>query len=147
MIQNTPNSTSSAVAHRPEECNRLLLAALEAGDIEASVSLYEPGAVLFARSGAPLSGHPAIRDNNASIIALKPTFHIEQIVTAINAEGDIATTRMKARLEGSRADGSRVTSELHTLEVLRKQGDGSWRYVIDDPFGSMRAQMENKRTS
>lgn len=141
MTRNNLNGTSSPVAYLPEECDRLLLAALEAGDIEASVLLYEPGAVLFARSGAPLSGHQAIRDNNAAIIALKPTFHIDRIVTTLNVEGDIATTRMQARLEGSRADGSRVTSELHTLEVLRKQADGTWRYVIDDPFGSMRAQM------
>jgi ketosteroid isomerase-like protein len=143
MAQDKLNGMPSPVAHCPEECNRLLLAALETGDIEASVQLYEPGAVLFVRSGELLSGHMAIRDNNAKIIALKPTFYIEKIVTTINAEGDIATTRMKARLEGSRADGRRITSELHTLEVQRKQADGSWRYVIDDPFGSMRAQLDN----
>ena len=147
MAQDKQNSMSSTVADRPEECNRLLLAALERGDIEASVQLYEPGAVLFVRSGALLSGHAAIRENNAGIIALKPTFHIEKIVTTLNAEGDIATTRMKARLEGSRPDGRHVTSELHTLEVLRRQADGSWRYVIDDPFGSMRAQIDNKEAT
>jgi ketosteroid isomerase-like protein len=147
MTQKPLDGTPSPVAHRPEDCNRLLLAALEAGDIEASVLLYESGAILFTRSGKLLSGHKAIRDNNAGIIALKPTFHIEQIVTTINADGDIATTRMKARLEGCRADGGHVTSDLHTLEVLRKQSDGSWRYVIDDPFGSMRAQMDEARAA
>ena len=147
MTQNPLDGASSPVAHRPEDCNRLLLAALEAGDIEASVMLYEAGAILFTRSGKLLSGHKAIRDNNAGIIALKPTFHIEQIVTTMNVDGDIATTRMKARLEGTRVDGGQVTSDLHTLEVLRKQGDGSWRYVIDDPFGSMRAQMSETRAA
>jgi len=30
---------------------------------------------------------------------------------------------------------------VHTLEVLRKQPDGNWKYVIDDPCGSMREGM------
>lgn len=129
-------------AAAPEDCDRILLAALQSGDIETSVSLYEPDAALFSKSGEVMIGHEAIRANNAALIALKPTFHIERIVTTMNGDGSIATTRMKARLEGTRPDGRLVRSAMHTLEVLRRQDDGSWRYVIDDPFGSMRAQME-----
>lgn len=129
-------------AAAPEDCDRILLAALQAGDIETSVSLYEPDATLFKKSGEVMTGHEAIRANNAALIALKPTFYIERIVTTMNGDGSIATTRMKARLEGTRPDGKPVRSDMHTLEVLRRQDDGSWRYVIDDPFGSMRAQME-----
>ena len=142
MTENKSSSATLQTAYQPEDCDRILLAALEAGDIETSVALYEPGAALFARSGEVMTGHAAIRANNAALIALKPRFHIERIVTTVSGDGGIATTRMKARLEGSRSDGRPVKSELHTLEVLRKQADGSWRYVIDDPFGSMRAQME-----
>ena len=140
------NELSSNAAVRgalaPEDCDRILLAALQAGDIETSVALYEPDAALFTKSGEVMTGHDAIRANNAALIALKPTFHIERIVTTMNGDGSIATTRMIARLEGTRADGRPVTSSLHTLEVLRRQDDGSWRYVIDDPFGSMRGQMD-----
>jgi uncharacterized protein (TIGR02246 family) len=132
-------------AAAPEDCDRILLAALEAGDIETSVALYEPDAALFSKSGEVMIGHEKIRANNAALIALKPTFHIERIVTTMNGDGNIATTRMKATLEGTRPDGKPVKSAMHTLEVLRLQDDGSWRYVIDDPFGSMRAQMEAER--
>jgi ketosteroid isomerase-like protein len=129
-------------AREPEDCDRMLLAALQAGDIDASVALYEPGAALFAKSGEAVVGHEAIRASNAALIALKPIFHIERIVTTVSGDGTIATTRMKATLEGTRPDGRPVKSALHTLEVLRRQPDGSWRYVIDDPFGSMRDKME-----
>jgi uncharacterized protein (TIGR02246 family) len=129
-------------AAAPEDCDRILLHALQEGDIETSVALYEPDAALFSKSGEAMIGHDAIRANNAALIALKPTFHIEYIVTTMNGDGSIATTRMKASLEGTRPDGRPVKSALHTLEVLRRQDDGSWRYVIDDPFGSMRAQLE-----
>jgi uncharacterized protein (TIGR02246 family) len=136
---------ASPRALAPEDCDRILLAALQAGDIETSVALYEPDAALFSKSGEVMIGHDAIRANNAALIALKPTFHVERIVTTLNGDGSIATTRMKASLEGTRPDGKPVKSAMHTLEVLRRQDDGSWRYVIDDPFGSMRAQMEAQR--
>jgi len=143
MSQDKPGRAGQqAVARQPEDCDRLLLAALQAGDIDTSVALYEPGAALFAKSGEAVVGHDAIRASNAALIALKPTFHIERIVTTVSGDGSIATTRMKATLEGTRPDGRPVKSALHTLEVVRRQPDGSWRYVIDDPFGSMRDQME-----
>ena len=141
MTNQLPSNTAVRSALAPEDCDRMLLAALQAGDIETSVALYEPDAALFAKSGEVMIGHDAIRANNAALIALKPTFHIERIVTTMNGDGSIATTRMIARLDGTRADGKPVTSALHTLEVLRRQDDGTWRYVIDDPFGSMRGQM------
>jgi ketosteroid isomerase-like protein len=141
MLDNKDRELSASGARKPEDCDRILLAALEAGDIETSVALYEPTAVLFKKSGETMTGHELIRVNNAALIALKPVFYIEQIVTTLNGDGTIATTRMKARLEGMQADGKPVNSAIHTLEVLRRQHDGSWRYVIDDPFGSMRASM------
>ncbi|GAC1420691.1 MAG: hypothetical protein NVSMB6_22370 [Burkholderiaceae bacterium] len=127
----------------PEDCDGLLLAALERGDLDASVALYEPSAVLFKKSGMLMNGRDEIRVGNAALIALKPTFHVDKIVTTISGDGTLATTRMDATLEGTGADGTPIRSRIHSLEVLRKQADGSWRYVIDDPFGSMRATLEN----
>jgi ketosteroid isomerase-like protein len=144
MTDNKPARSGADDARQPEDCNRILLAALEAGDIETSVLLYEPTAVLFKKSGATMTGHDAIRENNAALIALKPTFHIEEIVTTMNGDQTIATTRMKATLAGTKADGAPVSGAISSLEVLRKQQDGSWRYVIDDPFGSMRASMDQR---
>ena len=51
---------------------------------------------------------------------------------------------MKASLIGTAADGSEIRGDIHTLEVLRKQSDGSWRYIIDDPYGSMRENMRER---
>lgn len=141
MNQDKALPAGATVAMKPEDCNRILLAALETGDIDTSVNLYEAGAVLFAKSGETMTGHEAIRANNAALIALRPTFHIEEIIMTMNGDGTIATTRMKARMDGTRPDGKPVQGVIHTLEVLRRQADGSWRYVIDDPFGSMRGAM------
>lgn len=131
-------------AHHPEDCNRILLAALESGDIETSVELYEPSAVLFKKSGQTMTGHEEIRKNNAFLIALKPTFTIEFIKTTFSGDGNLATNRMKAAMSGTNAEGKKIDGLIHTLEVLRKQADGSWRYVIDDPYGSMRSELQER---
>ncbi|MDQ9170373.1 DUF4440 domain-containing protein [Oxalobacteraceae bacterium R-40] len=131
-------------AHHPEECNRLLLAALESGDIETSVALYEPTAVLFRKSGQTVTGHDEIRKNNAFLIALHPKFTIEFIKTTISGDGTLATNRMKAAMSGTNAEGKKIEGQIHTLEVLRKQEGGSWLYIIDDPYGSMRSEMEER---
>jgi uncharacterized protein (TIGR02246 family) len=139
-----PNSDAnvSKLAAQPEDCSRVLVAALESGDIDLSVALYESSAVLFKKSGETMTGLDAIRENNAGVIALKPKFTIAFITATLSGDGSLATNRMKAELEFTKPDGQLVKTNVDTLEVLRKQADGSWRYIIDDPYGSMRAGMK-----
>lgn len=132
----------SKLAAQPEDCSRVLVAALESGDIDLSVALYESSAVLFKKSGETMTGLDAIRENNAGVIALKPKFTIAFITATLSGDGSLATNRMKAELEFTKPDGQLVKTNVDTLEVLRKQADGSWRYIIDDPYGSMRAGMK-----
>jgi len=144
MQDNNTARVTEQVAREPQDCDRILIAAVEAGDLETSVALYEAGAVLFKKSGEAMHGHDAIRAANAALIAIKPHFTIEFIKTTVNKEGDLATTRMKAQLNGTRADGRAAQDTVHTLEVVRRQADGTWRYVIDDPYGSMRESMKER---
>ena len=125
----------------PGDCDRILLAAFERGDIDATLVLYEPGAVLFREDGGTMTGLDAIRQQNAVIISLKPKFTIDFIHSTISGDGSLATTRMKCHLAGTTPEGKPIKSTVHTLEVLRRQADGAWKYVIDDPYGSMREGM------
>lgn len=138
------NANVSQLAGQPEDCSRVLVAALESGDIELSVALYETSAVLFKKSGETMTGLDAIRENNAGVIALKPKFTIAFITATLSGDGTLATNRMKAELAFTKPDGQLVRTNVDTLEVLRKQEDGSWRYIIDDPYGSMRAGMKDR---
>lgn len=133
------------IAMQPEDCSRILIAALESGDIETSLAVYETDAILFKKSGEPMNGLDAIRASNAGLIAMKPTFRIEFIKSTISADGTLATNRMKAELSWTDKEGKTKQGSVDTLEVLRRQPDGSWRYVIDDPYGSMRAGMQNRQ--
>lgn len=144
VSEHTIHEKAGICARTPEECGRMLLTALETGDIEASLALYESTAILFKKSGETVSGHDAIRAINAMLIALKPKFTIEFVKTTFSGDGTIATTRTKASLAGTGPDGRPVHSDIYTLEVLRLQADGGWRYLIDDPYGSMRASLSER---
>lgn len=142
MSENLKKGKAGAQALRPEECDRILLAALESGDIEACVALYEPAAVLFKKSGEAVSGLESIRQIYAGMIALQPKFEVEFIKCTVSADGSIATNRMKAGMAWKDAAGKLRHGGFHSLEVVRKQQDGSWLFVIDDPYGSMREGMK-----
>jgi hypothetical protein len=47
---------------------------------------------------------------------------------------DMVPTFQAAFNSGTGPDGSAVSMSGDTSEVIRKQSDGTWRYVIDDPF-------------
>jgi len=143
MMLNT-NNDLSARTRQPDDVSRVLVQALEKGDIETSVAVYEASAVLFSKSGRTMTGLDEIRKNNAALIALKPTFDIAFIKFTLSGDGTLATNRMKANLSWKDAEGKLVEASVDTLEVLRKQEDGSWRYIIDDPYGSMRANLSER---
>jgi ketosteroid isomerase-like protein len=56
--------------------------------------------------------------------------------------GDLALTTGKWRLQGTGADGKPVDMTGQSVEVARRQADGSWRYVIDAPWGHEWTQSE-----
>ena len=132
----------SISANKPEDCDRLIVEAIEKGDIETSVALYEPDAVLFTEPDKLIKGLDAIRKQNEKSIAMKSKFTIHEIKTVTSGDGTIATTRMKiTSVDMDPKSGKEVRNLINTLEVVRKQPDGTWRFVIDDPFGGNRANM------
>ena len=118
--------------------------AMEKGDIETTVALYEPNAVLLTESGDLMIGRDAIRRHNEEFISLNTKTSIDEIKTILSGDGSIATTRMKcASVFIDPKSGNQVRLLTNTLEVVRKQPDRTWRFVIDDPFGGTRGRSSN----
>jgi hypothetical protein len=64
-------------ARKPEECDTILVDAINKGDLEAAIALYEPNARFVQESGEVVTGHPAIREEMKGFLALKPKFSIK----------------------------------------------------------------------
>jgi uncharacterized protein (TIGR02246 family) len=120
-------------ARSPEELDRLFSAALNAGNLEALVALYEPEATLTPQPGQIVTGRKAIREALSAFLATKPTLMLD--VKTLAQTGDIALTSAKWELAGTSPEGTPVKMAGHSVEVSRRQPDGTWLFVIDTPWG------------
>lgn len=119
-------------ARRPEEADELFMEAMNSGDLQAALALYEQGGS-FTGTGQVASGIEAIRQALSAFLAMKPRFTAEAKTVA--QAGDIALTSAKWSMTATGPDGNAITMTGHSAEVVRRQADGTWLFVIDAPFG------------
>lgn len=120
-------------ARTPEEVHRLWAELFSAGDLDGLVDLYEPDAIIAARPGRAVTGYTALREVLESFLAPEAKFDL-QFQEALQC-GDIALLYSRWTLIGTRPDGREVNVRGFTSDVVRQQADGSWRFVIDNPYG------------
>jgi uncharacterized protein (TIGR02246 family) len=122
-------------ASAPVEIHALFEKAFNAGDLPGLMALYEPSASLIPEPGGqPISGTAAIHAALKRFLSLNG--RVELQTTYVVQHGDVALLRSAWRLEGTGPDGKPVRMAHASAEVVRRQADGSWHYVIDHPFGS-----------
>lgn len=120
-------------ARSPEELHSLIAAALNDGDGSAFTALHEPAAtIVVPPGGRRVTGSKAIRDAIEDVLALRPVIRIE-VVDKIES-GGLALTHGRWTLDGS--DGGELI-EISGVGAMvsRRQSDGSWRIVLDNPLG------------
>jgi ketosteroid isomerase-like protein len=120
-------------ARSPEEIDRIFERELNAANVEGLLALYEAGAAFTVEPGKVVTGTAAIRKAIEGFLSMKPTIQLTPRVLA-NA-GDIAMVSSKWVLKGSAPDGSAVDLSGESVEILRRQTDGTWKFVIDSPWG------------
>jgi uncharacterized protein (TIGR02246 family) len=100
-------------------------------DLEGLVSLYEPNAVVVAEDGAHIKGTAKIREMFEDVIKSKGTLKIETL-SEVQVDG-LASVRVKWHLQAIGSDGNELEIANVASEVMRKQPDGNWLYIIDQP--------------
>lgn len=119
---------------RPEDAHRLFEEHFNNGDLDALVALYEDGAAFVPQPGSVVTGKEAIREALQGFLATGGKI----VVTTRYAvrSGDTALQSGEWRLSGTGQGGAPVEMGGKTAEVLRRQADGRWLYVVDNPFGA-----------
>ena len=118
-------------AHSPEELDQNFEKALNAGDLEGLVALYEPQAVFVSEPGQTVSGTEAIREVLSAFVSMNPTITVA--VQTLGQMDDIALTAAKWEMSGTGPDGQPIQMRGDSKEVCRRQADGTWLFIIDDP--------------
>jgi uncharacterized protein (TIGR02246 family) len=118
----------------PEDCDRLFGERVNAGDVDGALALYEPEATLVRQDGTAATGRDQIRAELATLGAMKP--HLTLTVTNTLAGGrDIAVLYDDWIATGIDAKGQPATLSGRAVEVVHRQPDGTWRFVVDAPNG------------
>ena len=120
-------------ARTPEECDRLFGEHVNAGDLDALMTLYEPGGSLVRLDGSVATGHADIRRVLDRLVAMRPTLRLNVLKVVTNGE-DIAMVYNDWTMSAKGADGASIERAGRAIEVVRRQADGTWRVAIDDPY-------------
>jgi ketosteroid isomerase-like protein len=118
----------------PEQVLRSIVGGINSGNLDALMALYEPEAAFATAPGTLAHGPSGVRDALAGFIAMKGTLDLE--VTRVLEAGGLALVTTVWSFAGTGPDGQPVQLAGRSADVLRRQADGSWRFVIDNPWGT-----------
>ncbi|MBI2819267.1 MAG: DUF4440 domain-containing protein [Acidobacteria bacterium] len=119
----------------PSKAHAAFATVFNAGDIDALCDMYESNALMPSEPGTdPAQGVAAIREALKGYLAMKPVMQIES--KFVHQIGELAVLRAHWSIKASGPDGSNVEMSADSVELIRRQPDGTWRYVIDHPFGA-----------
>lgn len=108
-------------AMKPEDLTRLFVERSNAGDAEGVAALYEQDAVMAYPPGGQTVGRAAIQALWEKVLANRPHFEPEEPLPTL-VSGDLALTSTPPN------DGAGARAQ-----VVRRQPDGSWLRVLDQP--------------
>jgi uncharacterized protein (TIGR02246 family) len=113
-------------ANSPEDICRLFKQYMAAGDLDAVLSVFDPEAVLVNQSGEVTHSRDGLRQELAPFAAMQTrfAFTIKQVIQS----GDIALMHTEWQVSFPQP------MSVYEIEVARRQPDGTWRWLIGDPF-------------
>lgn len=117
----------SVTARSPEDLDRLFLDRANSGDVEGIVALYEEPALLVGPDGPRLTTRDELRQLYRSLLDGSRRFDGEVRPALRLGELALTSTRFRRAVPGA------APLQSATAEVARRQPDGSWLWVIDQP--------------
>ena len=102
-------------------------------DLKGVLASYEPNAVIVFEPEKSVSGADAISRGFQGFFAVNPNFEYSGHEVFIN--GNLAMHFAPWTMTGKTPDGQEITQSGLSVVVLRKQANGKWLMVFDNPFG------------
>jgi uncharacterized protein (TIGR02246 family) len=118
----------------PDQVLKTIVEGINTGNLDLLMPLYEPEAVFAVQPGSVTHGLAGLREGLAGFIAMNGTLDLK--VARVLEASDLALVSAVWTFTGTGPDGEPVKLASKSADVLRRQPDGSWRFVIDNPWGT-----------
>jgi len=118
----------------PEQVLATVVSGINSGDLESLMPLYESEAAFATEPGSLAHGAPGVSEALTGFISMNGELDLE--VTRVLEADDLALVIGVWSFNGTGPDGEPVRLASRNADVLRRQSDGTWRFVIDNPWGT-----------
>jgi uncharacterized protein (TIGR02246 family) len=120
----------------PEEVLNSVTEGINAGDLDSLMTLYEADACFATQPGQLAKSLETIRQSLRGFTDIKNGKFDLKVKRVLQAS-DLALVISEWSFSGTGPDGNPVNiAAKKSTEVLRQQADGTWRFVIDNPWGT-----------
>lgn len=109
--------------------------AFENKDFDKVLEAYEENAIVIFQPQTPVIGKENLKQGFIQFAAVNPKFSYNK-GHEVFISGNIATHISPWHMTGTLPDGTKIEQNGLSVAILRKQADGSWLMIQDNPHGS-----------
>lgn len=102
-------------------------------DIVGVMNSYEANALVVFEPGNPIADAAVLKTAFESAFAINPIFDYSGHEVFVN--GDMAMHIAPWHMKGKAPDGTAIEQSGLSIAILRKQEDGEWLMIFDNPHG------------
>lgn len=110
-----------------------MVSAFESKNIDGVLATYEDNAIVMFEPQKPVQGKEKLRSVFTQFVGMNPKYTFSGHEVYISE--DIATHIAPWTMVGQMPDGTKIEQSGLSVAILRKQADGNWLMIQDNPHG------------
>jgi ketosteroid isomerase-like protein len=120
---------------QPEASARYFQHCIRKGDVSGALRCFDVNAVYVTEAGKFVQGHDAVRQALEAVAGLKPDLQAQRSAVLVTTY-DIASWVDEWTLKATLPNGEKLDLAGVSSDVLKRQANGVWTYLVDNPYGA-----------